>query len=90
MSWPGCCTTPAYVVTATVIVSLLLQLFDALKSNSSITSVNLSANHIGDDGVQVCAWQQLCNQLPHYNKQCALHSACHSSCPMHSNRAQVA
>lgn len=32
---------------------LLLQLFEALKSNSSITSVNLSANHIGDEGVQV-------------------------------------
>ncbi|WIA36761.1 hypothetical protein OEZ86_008027 [Tetradesmus obliquus] len=28
------------------------KLFEALKSNSSITSVNLSANHIGDEGVQ--------------------------------------
>ncbi|WIA16567.1 hypothetical protein OEZ85_013237 [Tetradesmus obliquus] len=28
------------------------KLFEALKSNSSITSVNLSANYIGDEGVQ--------------------------------------
>ncbi|KAF8065507.1 hypothetical protein HT031_003108 [Scenedesmus sp. PABB004] len=28
------------------------KLFDALRANASITSVNLSANHIGDEGVQ--------------------------------------
>lgn len=64
------------------------QLFDALRSNNSITSVNLSANHIGDEGVQVggvhqikgfarrvCAggWQQLCSY-------CAVPPALCSSC----------
>jgi hypothetical protein len=32
---------------------LLLQLSESLRNNSSITSVNLSSNHIGTDGVQV-------------------------------------
>lgn len=32
---------------------LLLQLSESLRSNSSITSVNLSSNHIGTEGVQV-------------------------------------
>jgi hypothetical protein len=32
--------------------SHVLQLADALRGNSSITSVNLCSNHIGDDGIQ--------------------------------------
>lgn len=35
------------------VLLLLLQLFESLRSNSSITSVNLSSNHFGDEGVQV-------------------------------------
>ncbi len=31
-----------------------LQLADALKSNSCITSLDLSQNHISDEGAQVC------------------------------------
>lgn len=32
---------------------LLLQLSESLRNNNSITSVNLSGNHIGTEGVQV-------------------------------------
>eukprot|EP00879_Flechtneria_rotunda_P030605 GHRR01033263.1.p1 GENE.GHRR01033263.1~~GHRR01033263.1.p1 ORF type:complete len:172 (+),score=55.98 GHRR01033263.1:164-679(+) len=35
------------------------KLFDALKDNSSVTSINLSGNKIGDEGVQVSWAKQL-------------------------------
>lgn len=41
------------VTSSFVSFSLCLQLFEALKSNTTVTSLNLSHNSITDDGVQV-------------------------------------
>ncbi len=54
---------------------VLLQLFDALKSNSSVTSVNLTNNHISMEGVQAsrAAAAVQCNaMLLHYVACCML------------------
>lgn len=46
---------------------LLLQLSESLRNNSSITSVNLSGNHIGTEGVQVRTEHWHCCRLSsHY------------------------
>jgi hypothetical protein len=75
------CPTCLLVVSLTILPacrcpSLPLQLFEALKSNSSITSVNLSANHIGDEGVQVRAQQQQQQQQRKSSRHKAPASVC--------------
>lgn len=37
------------------------QLSEALKANDSITSINLSSNHIGDDGIGVGSALRACS-----------------------------
>lgn len=61
MVWVAVLTAPLHHYSDVVLHCTTLQLMEALKKNTAVTSVDLTANHIKDEGVQVspCASEQL-------------------------------